>query len=333
MRGKVLKTLTLISILILLSGLFFFKPAYSYLSAYLSKSEEVQANILLVEGWLSESDLEMVNKEFGNRNYDKIITTGLAFVDEYFNMYENGYLIFYPGFRHILKDEVRQHTISINAYGTMNEDPAHFNLYVNKTQINYFLADKHKRKYSTSWNGSISSIDSIMVQFTNDRLDERGDLNLSVKDVVIDDTLIIPYLHHSEYDISELDGKRRINNNYNSAAERAKCLLISQGIDSTDIIAVPGRKARINRTLTSALAFRDWLKNSGVNVKGINILSSGPHARRTWMTYNKVLDEKYNIGIISLPSDKNSQSKIGAFLRTVRETVGLAYYWLILIPY
>jgi hypothetical protein len=172
-----------------------------------------------------------------------------------------------------------------------------------------------------------------MIQFTNDRVDEQGDLNLSIKDIVIDDTLIIPYLHNSEYDISELDNKRRLINNYDSAAERAKSLLVSQGIDSTIIIAVPARKARINRTLTSALAFRDWLTKSGLNVRGINILSSGPHARRTWMTYNKVLDGKYNIGIISLPSENNNPSKIGRAIKTLRETVGIVYYWFILIPY
>jgi hypothetical protein len=332
MRGKGLKKIVFISILVLLTGYIFLEPVFNSLSSYLSKSEEVNANILLIEGWLSEKDLEVVNNEFENNNYDTIITTGLAFVDEFFNMYENGYLIFYPGFRNTGKSEFRQHTISINAYSTLNSEPAHFNFYIDKTLISDFLADKHKRKYSTSWEGAISDIDSMMVQFTNDKVDEGGDLNLSIKDIVIDDTIIIPYLHNSEYDISEMDGKRRIINNFNSAAERAKSWLVSQGIDSTIIIAVPGRKSRINRTLTSALAFRNWLTKSGINVKGINIMSSGPHARRTWMTFNKVLDGKYEIGIISLPFD-SSQSKIGNVISTIREAAGLVYYWFILIPY
>jgi hypothetical protein len=332
MRGKGLKKLIFISILVLLTGCIFLKPAFQSLSTFLSKSEEVQANILLIEGWLSENDLEMVNNEFAANNYDTIITTGLSYVDEYFNMYENGYLIFYPKFMKKGKGGYRQHTISINAYSTLNDEPAHFNLYLDNILIKDFLADKHKRKYSTKWTGDITSIDSMMIQFTNDKVDEKGDLNLSIKDFVIDDTIIIPYLHNSEYDLSELDGKRRIINDFNSAAERAKSWLVSQGIDSTLIIAVPGRKSRINRTLASALAFRDWLTRSRINVKGINIMSSGPHARRTWMTYNKVLDGKYEIGIISLPFDI-SQSKIVNVISTIREAVGLVYYWVILIPY
>jgi hypothetical protein len=59
----------------------------------------------------------------------------------------------------------------------------------------------------------------------------------------------------------------------------------------------------------------------------------GPHARRTWMTYNKILNEKYSIGIISVPdSDKPISDKRKA-LNTLRETLGIIYYWFILIPY
>ena len=49
------------------------------------------------------------------------------------------------------------------------------------------------------------------------------------------------------------------------------------------------------------------------------------------MTYNKILDEKYKIGIISLPDDKVSHGK-GRVLRTLRETLGIIYYWFILLP-
>ena len=86
-----------------------------------------------------------------------------------------------------------------------------------------------------------------------------------------------------------------------SNAEFAKNRLLSMGIDSSLLIAIPGNKVKINRTLTSALAFRDWLKSTNIDIKGINIISMGTHARRTWMTYNKILNEKYKIGIISLP--------------------------------
>jgi hypothetical protein len=334
MGRKKLLILLLIVISVILAGYVFMKPAFKYLSGYLSKSEQVHANILLVEGWLSESDLEIAYAEFKNNNYDNIITTGLTYFDDYFRMYENGYLIFYPGLRNSIQNKVSQHTVAVDAYGSLNyKEYAHLNLYVNDSLIADFFADKHKRRYSSRWTGALSGIDSIMVRFTNDRVDEHGDLNLLVKDIVIDNTITIPYLRNSEYDMGRLDGQRRLVNNFNSTAEQARNWLLSKGIDSSLVIAVPGEKSSINRTLTSALAFRDWLRKAKINVTGINIVSSGTHARRTWMTYNRILDEKYRIGIISIPDSRNSHSRAGMVLKTLRETAGIIYYWFILIPY
>jgi hypothetical protein len=135
------------------------------------------------------------------------------------------------------------------------------------------------------------------------------------------------------YNIGALNGGKRISNDFNSYAESARNRLLAMGIDSSRIIATSGNKAKINRTLTSALAFRDWLKTTKINVDGINIISLGTHARRTWMVYNKVLDEKYILGIISLPDYKNKYSRTNRLLKTIRETLGIIYYWFILIPY
>jgi len=157
-----------------------------------------------------------------------------------------------------------------------------------------------------------------------------GDRNLYVNEITIDHKITIPYLNNSVYDISGQDEKRRIINNFSSNAELARNRLLSTGIDSSIIISVPANRVYINRTLTSALAVRDWLKKSDIKIVGINIISEGTHARRTWMTYNKVLNETYKIGIISLPEKVNARSHLGRLTYTFRQSVALVYYWLIL---
>jgi hypothetical protein len=131
------------------------------------------------------------------------------------------------------------------------------------------------------------------------------------------------------YDIGALDGKDRIINNFNSNAERTRIDLIRIGVDSSRIIAVPAKMTYLNRTLQITLAFRDWLKESKLTVKGINLISSGPHARRKWMIYKKILGKDYNIGIIYYPDPKNH-----GFLKTtakeLREFLEMVYYWVIL---
>lgn len=328
-KKKILIFSTIISLILL--GIVSIPIIFS-ISNRLSKTERVKANTLLVEGWLPSYAIEMAFNEFSKNSYDHIITTGIR-IDDYFQVSMNGFLIFYAKDKLKEEDNSVDHTISIDAFSQLDGDnSAHFNVFFNDSLVADFFADKKKRHYEIPWKGNLAKIDSIMIQFDNDRSDESGDRNLYVRKIVIDQKIHIPYQYFSEYDIGTLDGKRRVINNFNSHAELARKALISMGLDSSLIVAVSGRKVRINRTLSSALAFREWLQTAKIEIEGINIVTSGTHARRTLLTFNKILDRKYEIGIISLPDYRNDSRKY-KILKTLRETFGLVYYWLILIPF
>ena len=308
-------------------------PVIYSISGRLSKTTRVKANILLVEGWIPHYAINMAYTEFINNTYDRVITTGIR-ISGYFQVSMNGYMIFYT--RDILKeiDNIEDHIIEIDAYSEMDGiDCAHFNVFVNDSLVADFFADKKKRQYQIPWKGRLSNIDSVMIQFDNDMFYDYGDRNLYVKEIVFDHKTYIPYQYNSEYDAGDLDGKRRFINNFNSYAELGRNKLLLTGLDSSLILAITGKKVRFNRTLTSALAFRDWLKISNIEVNGINIVTSGVHAKRTLMTYNKILEKNYEIGIISLPNYKEQNSRKYKVLKTLRETFDLIYYWFILIPY
>jgi hypothetical protein len=334
MRNKGKYYLIAILISVLLLGYKALKPTINYLSSYLSNTERVNANVLIVEGWLPDYALELAYEEFQRKGYEIIITSGLKFISDYYVLSENGYLIFHPKIKDSLSNEVSQHIIEINAFSSLNRPySAHFNLFVNDSLIEDFFTNKRKKNYISTWRGSLTNIDSIMIQFTNDRVDDNGDLNLFVKEIIIDHKTRIQYQNNSEYNIGVLNGERRIINNFNSYAELARNKLLSMGIDSSIIFAVPGQGVRINRTMISAFALRDWLKTTNINIKGINIVSIGMHARRTLMTYNKVLNEKYKIGIVSLPDIETNNSLRNKVLKTIRETLEILYYRIILIYY
>ena len=289
MRNKGLSVLLVLFVVGFFFSYFLVRPAFNYLSGFLSKSELVKANILIVEGWIPDYAIEKAYEEYRKNGYEFIITTGLKSSSSFFELSENGYLIFYSGSRFHGMSESSPHSIAVNAYSELGgENRAHFNLYINNILAADFFAGKRKEKYGITWNGKLSVIDSILVQFTNDAIGDFGDRNLYVKEIVIDNKITIPYQYNSEFDASKLDGKRRIINNFNSNAELVRNKLVSMGIDSSRVIAAPCERVRINRTLTSALAFRDWLRTSKINIYGINIISVGMHTRRTWMTYNKI---------------------------------------------
>ena len=316
----------------ILSGVFFI-PVIFLLSDKLSKTSRIDANVLIVEGWLPHYAIELAYDDFKNNNYDLVITTGIK-MSGYYMVYTRGYLIFYTADRFDETNMTGNHTIEIDAYSELEgENSAHFNVFVNDSIVADFYADRKMRKYAVTWNGNLAQIDSVMVQFDNDKVDKAGDRNLYVKEVIIDRRIHISYQNYSEYDIGDLDRKDRFKNNFGSYAEFARNELLLMGLDSSLVLSVPGNRVRINRTLSSALAFREWLNSAGIKVNGINIVTLGTHAKRSWLTYNKILDKKYNIGIISLPDYKTRSSRKNTVLKTLREILGIAYYWIILLPY
>lgn len=308
--------------------LFLAKPVTLRMQDFLSKSERADANILVIEGWLSYDDLKDAIAEFEKGKYEYIFTTGLKSTREYYNVNTDGFLIFYT--KKFSDGPIN--TVDVRASSELEgENSARFNLWVNDSIIADFIADKRRRKYSAKWNGT--EVDSVMVEFTNDVVNDSGDRNLFVKEVILNGKISVPFLNNTVYDISKLDNRNRIINNMNSNSELTAKRLLSMGVDSSKVIATPGDRVRINRTLTSALALRDWLKESDIEVKGINIISSGSHSRRTRMTFDRVLDKSVDVGVIALPDRRNTGPDGVGYFKTFRETIAFIYYSLILIPY
>ncbi|MGE5406709.1 MAG: hypothetical protein ACM3NR_03265 [Methanosarcina sp.] len=325
--GKRIRLFIAFAIIILIM-LVFAKPVTLNISHFLSKSEKVSANILVIEGWLSYNELQAAANEFILGKYEHIFITGLKSTTEYYNVYTDGYLIFYTS----VYDPGNVKRVEVKASSELDcENSAHFNLWINDSLVADFNADKHRRKYSADWNGS--KVDSVMIQFDNDVVGEFGDRNLFVKEIILNGSTQIPFLNNSTYDISGLDNKSRIINNMNSNAELTAKRLLSMGVDSSKVTAVSGNRVRINRTLTSALALKDWLSKADINVRGINIISSGAHSRRTWMTFDKVLDRPVNVGVIALRDVRHTGPDGVGYLKTLRELIAYIYYSLILIPF
>jgi hypothetical protein len=302
-------------------------------SRFPAKTKKTDANILMVEGLLPSPALEKVKDEFQHDGYDMLIITGLNFPGNYYEVSSDGYLIFYPNIIFTGDQADDFHIIEANAFSELGgENSAHFNFFVNNSLVADFFAGKQKKKYGIRWKGKLEDIDSLMIQFDNDRVSKRGDRNLYVKEIIIDHKIIIPYLYNSVYDIGSLDGENKIINNFSSNAEETRNDLIGMGVDSSRILAIPGEGTYINRTLKSAITLRDWLISSKIKVRGINMISFGPHARRKWMIYSIILGRDYNVGIISFP-DFNKPDFLENIIIELREFFGLVYYWIILIFY
>jgi hypothetical protein len=317
----------------LLSALYI--TASSDLPRFLSESHKVEANMLIIEGWLPEAAIEMIKSEVQNDKYDLILTAGIQSPELDFSMVAmNGYLIFYPAFLKTAGEDTADHLIEVTAKSKMGGIyKSHFNFYVNDSLVADFNADEKPRKFGIKWTGPLKDIDSIAFQFTNDMVDENGDRNLYVKEITIDNQLTIPYQYNSVFDIGLIGGTDRIVNDYQSHPQIIRNKLIAGGIDSSSVVAITGKRTGINRTLVSALAVRKWLRSTKPDVTGINVVSMGIHSRRTWLTYRKVLGKSSRTGIISLPGHATSENENSEVPGTLGETLDLVYYHIILLPY
>ena len=86
---------------------------------------------------------------------------------------------------------------------------------------------------------------------------------------------------------------------YKTSAEVAAATLRQLGVDESQIVAVPASPLRQDRTYASAVALRNWVLNSNMSVRTLNVITLGTHARRTWLIFEETLGDSIAVGIIA----------------------------------
>ena len=89
---------------------------------------------------------------------------------------------------------------------------------------------------------------------------------------------------------------------YDTYARIAGATLLKLQIPKEKLIEAPAAKTYRNRTFESAKAVRAKLRELGISVQGLNVVSEGPHARRTRLVYRKVFGRETIVGVIAIRS-------------------------------
>lgn len=69
--------------------------------------------------------------------------------------------------------------------------------------------------------------------------------------------------------------------------------------DLENVRAVPSPEVDRDRTYSSAVAVRKWLAAEGIEVKSLNVMTMGPHARRSRLMFEAAFGPDVEIGILS----------------------------------
>jgi uncharacterized SAM-binding protein YcdF (DUF218 family) len=91
-------------------------------------------------------------------------------------------------------------------------------------------------------------------------------------------------------------------NDYQTAASVGADLLKKFGLPSKSVQMVPSHVIGRDRTYSSAIALRDWLREHNINIRSLNVVTEDVHARRTRLLFAKAFGPKVQVGIIAIPN-------------------------------
>ncbi len=115
---------------------------------------------------------------------------------------------------------------------------------------------------------------------------------------------------------------------YPTYAERAGDYLLRRGFPDQRLAVVPAPASAQDRTYLSAVTVRDWLAESGRGVDSLDLVSSGPHTRRSWELYRLAFGDGVSIGAIAAASAEYDSSVWWRTSVGARTLVSEAAAWL-----
>lgn len=117
---------------------------------------------------------------------------------------------------------------------------------------------------------------------------------------------------------------------YKTTADVAAATLRRLGVPDSLVSTVPAREeVERDRTFAAARALKMWIDGSGLAVRGVDVVTVGPHARRSRLVFQRALGDSITVGCVSVPDLEYNGTTwwtTSAGVRDVlQETIGYAY--------
>lgn len=111
-------------------------------------------------------------------------------------------------------------------------------------------------------------------------------------------------------------------------AELATATLRATGMDPDRLLAVPAPYTPRERTYRSALALRDYCHQHQIPLDAVDVLSLGPHARRSQLAFRAALGPDVPVGIIPIADRSYDPHRWWAYSQGVKSVLGETLAWL-----
>ena len=111
---------------------------------------------------------------------------------------------------------------------------------------------------------------------------------------------------------------------YKTFAEVGANTLKVLGVKESLVVAVPSLKVVKDRTYECARALRQWLDQNAPNIKAIDLVTQGPHARRSRLLFRQALGERVKVGIVAAEDEDYRPDNWWRTSKGFREVIGEA---------
>lgn len=116
---------------------------------------------------------------------------------------------------------------------------------------------------------------------------------------------------------------------YTNDGEFTAAILLEMGFDAGKLtVAATDTDIRKDRTYESALAVRAWVEENRPTEQSINLVSMGPHSRRSRYLFDKAFEGKIKIGVHAISSRSYDQDRWWQSSHGFREINKEAIAWI-----
>jgi len=109
---------------------------------------------------------------------------------------------------------------------------------------------------------------------------------------------------------------------YKTFAELGAATLLKMGVNSNDVQAVPCPPVRQDRTFASSMALRKWIRDHHFPVTRLQVVTVGPHARRSRLLFAKAFGQGVEVGVTAVPEQEYDEAHWWNSSAGVRITLG-----------
>jgi uncharacterized SAM-binding protein YcdF (DUF218 family) len=346
---KIIKWVVLLFLLVSIAILILL----SFSHTFFAFRNPVKSDVLIVEAWISPFEVEQAIPMINSDSVTRVIIIGKNYSDDSDSiiamfqndfietrqtgnngksgvwLYTNSSIAFNLMTIPVACELDDSLTIEVRAKGSESAGCfARFNLVVNGIYHGGAFATARDSVFTFIIPQPQEGLQSIIIHFDNDLVHQNHDRNLNIISVKVGDTEIEANEQNSF--LIKNDGK--YSNGFNSQADEKKNYLIQSGIPSEKIKTFSFEPAKRNQTLASARAFAGSTMFN--EISSANVVSSGLHSRRTWLTYQRLLGKEITVGIINFEQSDyrkgTQEDNLSQYLHLIDEAFSYLVNWIYL---